>query len=153
MGPQGIKLTNLGPVCFAKSACPTQCGGQEIFITHTDFSRERRHANSRGHLNCFHSSEVTFNYDYPLKWTRLLPGNQVHGLLPRTGKARQGFQIRPYHGLHLHLLLGHKGEQGHLAGKDQARTKEKPIYSQEECKTQTGIPEEEIWHGIQSDAC
>ena len=43
--------------------------------------------------------------------------------------------------------------QGHLAGKDQARTKEKPIYSQEECKTQTGIPEEEIWHGIQSDAC
>ena len=124
-----------------------------ITIKEKSYKRERRHANSRGHLNCFHSSEVTFNYDYPLKWTRLLPGNQVHGLLPRTGKARQGFQIRPYHGLHLHLLLGHKGEQGHLAGKDQARTKEKPIYSQEECKTQTGIPEEEIWHGIQSDAC
>ena len=124
-----------------------------IIYSTTIGKRERRHANSRGHLNCFHSSEVTFNYDYPLKWTRLLPGNQVHGLLPRTGKARQGFQIRPYHGLHLHLLLGHKGEQGHLAGKDQARTKEKPIYSQEECKTQTGIPEEEIWHGIQSDAC
>ena len=101
----------------------------------------------------FHSSEVTSNYDCPLKWTGLLLGNQVHGILPCTGKARQGFQIPPHHGLHLHLLLGHQGEQGDPAGQDQARNKEKPINSQEECKTKTGVPDEEIWHGIQPDTC
>ena len=47
---------------------------------------------SSGPLNCFHSSEVTFIYDCPLKWTGLFPGNLVHGLLLCVGKAKQTFQ-------------------------------------------------------------
>ena len=34
---------------------------------------------SSGPLNCFHSSEVTFIYDCPLKRTGLFPGNLMHG--------------------------------------------------------------------------
>ena len=44
---------------------------------------------SSGPLNCFHSSEVTFIYDCPLKWT----GNLVHWLFLCVGKAKQTFQI------------------------------------------------------------
>ena len=72
-------------------------------------------------LNCFHSSEVTFIYDCPLKWTGLFPGNLMHGLLLCVGKAKQTFQIGPHYGLHLHLVLGHQREQGDIASKDQGK--------------------------------
>ena len=62
---------------------------------------------SSGPLNCFHSSEVTFIYDCPLKWT-----------LPRIPKT---FQIGPHFGLHLHLFLGHQREKGDIATKDQGK--------------------------------
>ena len=47
---------------------------------------------SSGPLNCFHSSEVTFIYDCPLKWT----GNLVHWLFLCVGKAKQTFQIMDF---------------------------------------------------------
>ena len=76
---------------------------------------------SSGPLNCFHSSEVTFIYDFPLKRTGLFPGNLMHGLLLCVGKAKQTFQIGPHFGLHLHLVLGHQREQGDIASKDQGK--------------------------------
>ena len=90
---------------------------------------------SSGPLNCFHCSEVTFIYDYPLQWTGLFPGNLVHGILFCVGKAKQTYQIGPHYRFHLYLVLWHQREQGDVASKDQTRTKEKPIFYQE-CKTQ-----------------
>ena len=75
---------------------------------------------SSGPLNYFHSSEVTFIYDCPLKRTGLFPGNLMHGLLLCVGKAKQTFQIGPHYGLHVHIVLGQ--EQGDIASKDQEKS-------------------------------
>ena len=76
---------------------------------------------SSGPLNCFHSSEVTFIYDCPLKRTGLFPGNLMHGLLLCVGKAKQTFQIAPHYGLLVDVVLGHQREQGDIASKDQEK--------------------------------
>ena len=86
----------------------------------------------------FLNSEVNQNDRHGWMW--LLFGFQVPGLLPDADQPRRGFQLLPCHRRLLLLFLGHQGQSSFISRNQEEG---QPLYTQDKCQAEGGIPEKE----------